>query len=216
MAEGRNAYVLLRAHRRLAGTVLFVLAALMLAFLPIVVTASPAGWSGAVFASLRLTALYAFTLIFMNIVTGALAPWFYAVFGARKESVIHLVTGLAGFTLALAHGLIVLTQRYYRGYSAAWLIGPVTLGLLVLTVWVALDRKRMKKAWRVIHQMNYAIFAVIYIKAVIIGSDLKGSSRAGVTTLIVFTLYAVIAALALATRIRRFVAVERRRKAAPA
>jgi hypothetical protein len=207
----------LKEHRRPAAVVLLVIAALMLAAPLIIVGFSPGGFSSWVSASVRLTALYAFTFIFMNIVSGALAPYFYAVFNARREYLMHTITGALGFMLALAHGLIVITQRYYRPYNAVWMIGLVTLPLLALTVWVALDRTRLKSVWRFIHQINYAIFVASFIMAVLIGSDFKMTGWTEQLTMVLFSLYMALAAVALALRVRRYqVQAAGRRKSAAA
>jgi len=212
----KQAVKYVKKHRRPVEAVLVLLALGMLAVPPIVLSLTTGGWANWISWTTRLFGLYAFTLIFMNIVTGAMAPYFYAVFGARGEYLIHASTGALGFLFALAHGLIVITQRYYRGYNAVWLIGPVALILLVLTVWVALDRVRLKRVWRFIHQVNYAIFVGIFIKAVIIGSDLKGTSGAQQALMVIFSAYVAIAALTLLARVRRYQLLAARRRKAKA
>jgi hypothetical protein len=188
----------------------------MLAVPPIIVTFSPGGWSSWLSASVRLTAMYAFTLIFMDIMIGALLPYFYVLFKARGEYLIHVGVGSLGFLLALTHGLIVLTQRYYRGFGAAWVIGPAMLILLVFTVWVAFDRVRLKSFWRYIHQINYLIFAAAFVKAVLIGTDLKGSGAADQAVMVLFSVYVGLATLALVARVRRFQVQASKRKQAAA
>jgi hypothetical protein len=205
----------LKDNRRPAAAVLVALAACMLAAPPVILSASPVGWSNVTFSVARLTALYAFTLIFMNIVMGALAPFFYAVFGARGQYRIHVTTGVLGFLLALAHGQIVLIQRYYRGFSAVWIVGPVSLGLMVVSIWIALDRSRFKAVWRPIHQVNYLIFAAVFVKAVLIGTDFKAPGGTKLALTVLFSAYVGIAALALLARLRRYqVQAARRKKAA--
>ncbi len=217
MVSEKDARSFLKDHRHPAAGALIALSACMLAAPPLIISASPLGWSNWTSWTVRLLGMYAFTLIFMNIVTGALAPYFYVVFKARREYLIHLVTGAAGFLFALAHGVVVLTQRYYRGFSAVWIIGPVTLGLLAVTIWVALDRSRLKKAWRVVHQLNYLVFIAIFVKAIVIGTDLNVASGAQKALITLFSCYVGVAALALAARVRRYKvqARGRRRAAAP-
>ena len=216
MASEREAIKYVKEHRRPIRVVLVLLAAAMLALPPIVLSLTPGGWANWISWTTRLFGLYAFTLIFMNIVIGAMAPYFYAIFGARGEYRIHVSTGVLGFLFALAHGLIVITQRYYRGYNAAWLIGPVALILLVITIWVALDRVRLKRVWRIIHQINYVIFVGVFIKAVLIGTDLKGTSGAQQALMVIFSVYVAIAALAVIARVRRYRLVAARRRKAKA
>ncbi len=189
----------------------------MLAVPLIIVSAQAGGLTATLLSLLRLMALYAFTFIFMTIVTGAMAPYSYAIFGTRGAYLLHVITGALGFLLALTHGLIVVTQRYYRGYNAAWIIGPVALILLVFTVWVALDRKRLKKVWRGIHVINYAIFVGIFVKALLIGGDFKGANAAQTALMVLFIVYVAIAGLATLDRLRRYRGqMARRRHAAAA
>jgi hypothetical protein len=194
----------LREHKRGAGAALILIAACMLAVPFVIVSASTSKWSVATFAVMRLTALLSFTLIFMNIFTGAMAPYFYAVFGPKNQSRIHLWTGVCGFSLALVHGAIVIIEKYYRSYSAVWVIGPIALALLVLTAWVAIDRRRLKNIWRAIHQINYVIFVAVFVKAVLIGTDFRSGDAASKATLAIFILYAVLATLALLLKLRRY------------
>jgi DMSO/TMAO reductase YedYZ heme-binding membrane subunit len=203
MASDKEVRKYLKDHRRPAAWIVGVLAACMLAVPPIVITMSPGGWSSWVSSLTRVTGLYAFTFIFMNIISGALSPYFYAVFKPRPEYLIHVATGAMGFLLAMAHGLIVITQRYYRGFGAVWVIGPVALVLLALTVWVALDRVRLKSIWRRIHQLNYLIFVAVYVKAVLIGTDFKTAGRTSQTVMVLCSFYVGLAAVALALRFRR-------------
>lgn len=193
----------LKAHRRQAQAALAVLGALMLAAPPVVVALST-GWSPLPLALANLSAMYAFTLIFMNIMTGALAPWSYAVFGPRGGNRVHLLTGVTGFLLALAHGAIMLAEKYFQGYGPVWIVGPVALGLLAVTGLAALDRARLKKLWRAIHQVNYAIFIAVYAHALWIGVDLRRDSSASDALLLLFTAYVLLALAAMLIRVLRY------------
>ncbi|MBK5093708.1 MAG: hypothetical protein JJE48_09365 [Actinobacteria bacterium] len=53
--------------------------------------------------------------------------------------------------------------------------------------------------WRNIHRINYAVFLLIYIKAVIIGTDLASPGGSSFALKVVFSAYlgAVVIALAL-------------------
>jgi len=216
MVREKQARTFLKDHRDPAAGVAAVLAAGMLAAPPIIIGLAPGGYANWVLWIERLTALYAFTLIFMNIVTGALTPYFYAIFKARGEYLIHTVTGAAGFLLALAHGLLVVTQRTYLSFGAAWVIGPVTLILLALTIWVALDRDRLKKVWRSIHVINYAIFVAVFVKAVLIGTDFTLTTSDSYAVMVLFSVYMGIAGLAMLSRLRRYRTQVARRKAVAA
>jgi DMSO/TMAO reductase YedYZ heme-binding membrane subunit len=138
--------------------------------LPAVVVAVSGGAGFWLFTATRLLGLEAFTLIFVNIVTGA-----------------------AGFLMALAHGVIVLAKIYFKGYNAVWVIGPATTALLAVTVFAAMDRKRLPRVWRGVHQINYLIFLAVFIKAVAIGSDVSAPHGYATTLKVVFSIYLALA-----------------------
>jgi DMSO/TMAO reductase YedYZ heme-binding membrane subunit len=124
------------------------------------------------------------------------------LFKPRHFQRFHIACGALGFLMALAHGAIVIAKQYFRGYNAIWVVGPVALGLLAITIFVALDRERLPHIWRRIHQINYLIFTAVFIKAIVIGFDLtKGKTYAIILNKVVFIAYAVLAALATAPRI---------------
>jgi len=191
----------LLAHKRPVKTVVLLLAAGALAAPLLVVGLSPGGFSNASFSALRLCALYSFTLIFMNIVTGAARLPVYMLFNPRRAYIFHLTTGALGFSLAVAHGAIVVVTRHYAGRNAIWLIGPIALGALAVTIFVALDKKRLRRVWRRIHQINYLIFVAIFIKAMVIGSDIVTHDATSYVMKTLMIIYVVIAAGATAYRV---------------
>jgi DMSO/TMAO reductase YedYZ heme-binding membrane subunit len=156
------------------------------------------------FTAVRILGLEAFTLIFVNIVTGAQSRWFYQLFKPRSFRRFHIVCGVLGFLLALAHGVIVLAKRYWSGYNAIWVIGPVALAMLAITIFAGLDRKRLPRIWRRIHQINYLIFVAVFAKAVVIGTDLVSGGAHADALKVVFIVYVVVAALAVAARIWKY------------
>lgn len=158
----------------------------------------------------RATALLAYSFLFHNIMTGSMGvPLFYRLFKPGLVRRYHVMSGVAGFGLAVAHMVIVLASLPLGVFGAAWIIGPVALGLLAVTVAAALGRKRLPGVWRRIHQLNYAIFLAIYVKAVMIGSDLELVPWLKV----VFTLYLAAAALGLLSRLVRYTLLKRGKKA---
>jgi hypothetical protein len=176
----------------------------MLALPAVMVAVSGSATKVPLSTALRILGLEAFTLLFVNIVTGAQSRFFYKLFKARPMYRFHLVTGVTGFLMALAHGVIVLAKSYFRGYSAIWVIGPVTLALLLLTIFAALDKKRLPLVWRRIHQINYLIFLAVFIKAVVIGSDVSVPLGYARTMKVLFIIYLVVAAVAIVLRIWQY------------
>jgi hypothetical protein len=216
MVTEKQTRAFLKEHSSGSRAALIVLAAAMLAAPPVIIALAPGGYANWISWVERLTALYAFTFIFMDIVIGSNTPYFIAVFKPKPEYLIHMLTGSLGFVLALAHGLVVITQRSYRGVSAAWIIGPVMLILLVFTIYMGLDRARFKKTWRFVHVFNYAVFVGAYVKALLIGTDFALTTAYSDAVMILFTVYVFIAALALVARLRRYqvqVATRKRRAA---
>jgi DMSO/TMAO reductase YedYZ heme-binding membrane subunit len=147
----------------------------------------------------KVFAMLAFAFIFHNIMTGALSRPLYRIFKAKSVQLYHRVSGALGFTLGVLHMLYLLTGVDVYAYNKAWIIGPVALVLLAVTMTAALARKKLCKVWRTIHQLNYLIFAGLLVKAFIIGSNLQ--AYRGLR--IVFASYGVMAGLALAYRVYR-------------
>lgn len=72
--------------------------------------------------------------------------------------------------------VIVFIMHHYRDHPATWLIGPITLGLLIVTMAVAANRKKLPALWRRVHQLNYLIFVAVFVKALLIGTTLTSES----------------------------------------
>lgn len=89
-------------------TLLQVLVALvglgLLAVPPVVLTLSDVAASDVLWAALRLAALEAFTLVFIDIVTGAFRPFFVRVYKGRTVQRAHVAMAAVGLALGLAHG----------------------------------------------------------------------------------------------------------------
>lgn len=177
----------------------------------VVVVTSGTAVSSASWTAIRLAGLYAYTLLFWNIVTGSMSRYSYRLFPAKALQKFHIGTGLAGFTLAAIHGITVLVNGWFRGYEAVWVIGPVALGLLALTVYAGLDRRRIPRAWRRIHQLNYVIFVAIFLKVVVIGFDFESSGVPSSALRTIFTSYLAVASIAVFLRARFTLKAEKER-----
>ena len=150
---------------------------------------------------LRIAALEAFTLIFLNIVTGSFRPFFNRVFKARSVQRIHVLTGVVGLSLALAHGITALVYGIEFYNAGAVYIGPIMLAVLTVAIAAALMRRRMKNTWRWIHRLNYLVFAAVLGHGLILGYDLKSE----VLLKVLFISYAAVVAAGLIYRIRAWV-----------
>lgn len=85
--------------------------------------------------------------------------------------------------------------------------------LLAVTVFAALDRKRLPRVWRRIHQINYLIFLAVFMKAVAIGSDVSAPLGYATTLKVLFSIYLAVAAVATALRIWQYDKAKRKKRA---
>ncbi|MBN1632061.1 MAG: hypothetical protein JW990_20080 [Thermoleophilia bacterium] len=144
----------------------------VIAIPPLAVCLSGNTSADALWTALRLVALEAFSLIFCNIVTGAFRPLLNRVFRGRAVQSCHTFTGATGFGLAIAHGIMVVIFGI-SGYRVAPLwMGPAILAVLAVVIATAIARRRLRRAWRWIHRLNYVIFAAILAHAMMLGNDL--------------------------------------------
>jgi len=202
----------LLAHKKPIKAILLVLAIGLLASAPLLVWFSNVKMQDTWTAIMRTSGLLAFTLITMNLVTGPLSKWFYKLFKPKQVYYFHITTGATGFALAVMHGVIVFVMAHYRDHPATWLIGPIALGLMIVTMSVAANKKRLPQLWRRIHQLNYLIFAAVFVKAVLIGTTLTSKSATGTATAIVMSLEALMVVFATAVRIRSWASARAKRQ----
>ena len=197
----------LAAHKKPISAALYVLIVGLMVVPVLAVTMSHAKMQDTWTAIMRVSGLWAFTLIFFNLVTGPLSRYFYAVFKPKRVQAFHIATGASGFALAVMHGTIVFVMAHYRDHPAIWLIGPIALGLMIVTMAVAANRKRLPQYWRRIHQLNYVIFAALYIKVMWIGSNVTAPTAAGNAMKALLSLELLAVALATYLRVRTRVRV---------
>jgi len=175
-----------------------------LALPPLVIALSGTASLDATWTALRIAALEAFTLIFLNIVTGAFRPFFNRAFKARTVQRVHVATGLAGFSLALAHGITALVYGITGYRTGVVYIGPIVLVVLAAAIATALARRRMRSTWRWIHCLNYLVFAAVLVHGLILGYDLKGE----VLLKVLFIVYAAVVASGLVYRLAAMAKVQ--------
>lgn len=147
---------------------------------------------------LRLAALLAISFIFLQIMTGAFRPQLRHYFNAKKLQSTHMFFGLAGFSLAVGHFLLLIPS-FWEHWDALnhgfFVLGPVALGLLLLTVSTALLMRKIPHIWNKIHVINYGIFVVGIAHAMAIGT--QGTM---LSARIVLGIYAVLALAGLGYR----------------
>ncbi len=160
----------------------------LLAVPPVVLVVSGAASSDSLWTGLRLVALEAFTLVFIDMVVGAFRPLIVRVFKGRTVQRAHVVVALLGFALGLAHGIMAFVFGI-SGYKtvAVW-VGPTVLVVLAAVIVTALTRKRLRRSWRWIHRLNYLIFAAVLVHGLTLGYDLRND----VFLKVWFALYAAV------------------------
>jgi DMSO/TMAO reductase YedYZ heme-binding membrane subunit len=147
----------------------------MIVMPPVIVGRSGTASADTLWTTLRLAALEAFTLVFASILTSTFRPLLVRIAPARTVQRLHATTGLAGFSIAVAHAVMAAVFGI-TGYRATplWL-GPVALALLALAVCGALARRRLRSAWRWVHRANYMVFVVALVHGLAIGYDVKSA-----------------------------------------
>jgi DMSO/TMAO reductase YedYZ heme-binding membrane subunit len=164
---------------------------------PLVVGLSDTVSADPLWASLRLAALEAFTLISANLVIGSFRPLFNRLARSRTIQRLHVTLDFTAFALALAHGTMAAIFGI-AGYQTApaW-VGPAALALLACVIVTALARRRLRDVWRWVHRLNYVIFAAVLAHGLILGYDL----RSGLFLKVCFAVYAVAVAAGLFYRV---------------
>ncbi len=173
----------------------------MLVIPPLAVRQSGTAATDALWTTLRLAALEALTLITANIVIGAFRPLLNRLARPRTMHRLHLTVGLAGFAIALAHGIMVAVFGL-AGYQTgpAW-VGPVVLVLLAWAILAAITRRTLRRTWRWIHRVNYLLFAAALAHGLLLGYDLGQQ----VLLKVCFGIYAAAVAAGLVYRIAAWI-----------
>jgi hypothetical protein len=165
-----------RRRRLIARAALGIVGLGLLAIPVVAVSLSGAASVDALWTALRVAALEGFTLVFTNIVIGAFRPLLNRVIKPRTAHRLHVATGVAGFSLAVAHAIMLLVFGV-AGYSRAFVrVGPVVLAVLALVIVSALARRGLRRSWRWIHRLNYLIFVAVLVHGFALGYDFGAKS----------------------------------------
>ena len=139
------------------------------------------------FASLifPLFGLYAFTLVWAQSIIGMNMYYFSRLFGSAVS--FHRSQGLLALVFATTHVFsiqYIYGMQQYIGFKFLTedtrifaFFGAIAFYLLILTIVVALFRrtKILRRAWRYIHYINYAIFILVLVHSRNLGSDIQGT-----------------------------------------
>lgn len=145
----------------------------LLAIPPVVLAVSGAEWSETLWITLRVVALEAFTLIFVDIATGAFRLFFVRVYKGRLVQRVHAVIAGVGLAAGTAHGSMVLAFGVSGYTTAAVWLGPSVLVLLAAAIATAVARTRLRRSWRWVHRVNYLVFAAVLTHGLLLGYDLR-------------------------------------------
>ncbi len=156
-----------------------------------------------------LFGLYAFTLVWAQIILGSFAPFWRKYF--PRVNTLHRRLGVFALVFALLHPSLLFvgvgpTVYFARTYVAPnlvplILVGYVQLFLLVTTACTALLMKLpwLKTRWRIIHWFNYAVFFLVFFHSWFLGHNLRSSE----SLRILWIVYGVTVLCALGLRVQR-------------
>jgi DMSO/TMAO reductase YedYZ heme-binding membrane subunit len=124
---------------------------------------------------LRLCALLGISFLFLQIVTGAFHPALRRIFKPRVLYKVHTAFGVAGLSFILAHFILLIPsigEHWAALNHGFFVLGPIMLFVLVVTVTTALVFRRMlPNLWNQLHVLNYIIFTVAIVHALGIGTQ---------------------------------------------
>lgn len=158
---------------------------------PVQTLFSTSGFSSArIYILFRFFGLYAFTLIWAQLVIGPFMSPLARIFGAQIIR-WHRIQGVFALVFATIHPLLFYTAFLLGSSSASLfsalpnylgeglliygLMGIIAWTLMVTTVITALLRNRpwMVKYWHYIHLLNYLVFILVFVHSYNIGSDVR-------------------------------------------
>lgn len=144
----------------------------------------------------RITALIAFSAIFMQIVIGAYLSKLSKIFGSWINK-FHTFQGIVAYTFVLAHPFLFLFYNFKtkgsfdpfyvftdvcllcpRPYELYWSFGRIAFWLISFAILAVIVRSEpwWKKNWRKIHIFNYFVFFLIAAHAWFSGTDIVTTS----------------------------------------
>lgn len=145
------------------------------------------GASSTTYTFLRLTGLFAFILIFIQIMLGAFMNYWRTVFGPKILN-FHMREGIVAYGLILAHPaffllnallanipnpLGLLVPRFSTAYETYLSFGKIGFILLTIAIFAARFRNVgfLQRHWRKFHILNYIAFWLIFVHSFNLGSD---------------------------------------------
>lgn len=132
----------------------------------------------------RALGLYAFSLIFLAIISSSAMSLVDRIFPADKVFKTHQIIGGLAFAMAMLHPVFLYSIYFLEGNLNYILpfqqgnnmiyfsFGILAYVLLIITVTAAILRFRLGPRWLYIHRLNYFIFWLIFFHGLNLGVDL--------------------------------------------
>lgn len=160
---------------------------MFLLFIPGYTVLQNGNTGGTTYLFLRLTGLYAFVLIFVQIMLGAFMNYWRGIFGTKVLN-FHMREGIVAYGLILAHPaffllnallanvpnpLGLLLPQFSNAYETYLSFGKIGFILLTIAVFAARFRNVgfLQNHWRKFHILNYIAFWLIFVHSFNLGSD---------------------------------------------
>lgn len=159
--------------------------------------------------------LYAFTLVWSQIVLGAAMNFWRSIF--KHIETFHRAEGAFALLFALTHPTLIAVGYGLQVYFARTYVAPENLIYLYLgyfqlilmccTVGTALlmKTKWFKRKWHYIHYLNYIVFISVWVHSWFLGSDVRFSNLwylwiSFAVTVVIATLYRIISEILMAKK----------------
>nr|MBC7244491.1 ferric reductase-like transmembrane domain-containing protein [Chloroflexota bacterium] len=151
----------------------------------------------------RATALFAYTAVFLAIISSEYMREMRDLFG-RPFLVVHHILAVAGLVLMGLHAVLyaLLTRRlavFLPRFDSLRLFlslgGRPALYLFIIATLAAVWRRNIKNTWKLLHWLNYLAFALAFTHSWLIGTD--------VSTPLLRFVWAVLSGIVLVVFIRK-------------
>lgn len=190
---------------------LLLLTLLIILILPIFLTAGGFSFTNSsefLFLIHRLLGIYAFSLIFIQIILGSLRDVLNKFFPSNKILKFHMSTGKIAFLFSVLHPSLLLatyfTEKnlsylfpFLEGESVIYFsFGILALVAMFISVLAAIFRLRIGPKWIYLHRLNYLIFWLVFFHSAKLGVDVHSDLAAWM-----YRIYGAIVAVLTARRI---------------
>lgn len=156
----------------------------------------------------RILGIYAFSLIFIQIILGSLRDVLNKFFPNNKLLKFHMGFGKIAFLLSILHpSLLFATYFTEKNLSYIWpflegesviyfSFGVLALVALIISVSAAIFRLKIGPRWIYLHRLNYLIFWLVFFHSAKLGVDIHSDLAAWM-----YRIYGAIIAVLTARRI---------------